>query len=93
MMQLLSPDMQDLGDKLLVIVNNDTQAKEGRDSKCCQACEKKGQPFMPARERVKLVRSLACVDAAIESIDKAWSSALGQMVLLPQSHGVMIESG
>eukprot|EP00435_Cladocopium_sp_Y103_P010979 s4390_g2.t2 len=25
---------------------------------------------MPARERVKLVRSLACVDAAIESIDK-----------------------
>merc|ERR1711963_252285 len=31
---------------------------------------KKGQPFMPARERVKLVRSLACVDAAIESVDE-----------------------
>ncbi|CAE8627011.1 unnamed protein product [Polarella glacialis] len=29
-----------------------------------------GQPFMPARERVKLVRSLACVDAAIESVDE-----------------------
>lgn len=67
--------MQDLGDKLLVIVNNDTQANDREDSKCCQACEKKGQPFMPARERVKLVRSLACVDAAIESIDKAWKSA------------------
>ena len=26
--------------------------------------------FRPARERVKLVRSLACVDAAIESIDQ-----------------------
>eukprot|EP00439_Symbiodinium_sp_Y106_P025128 s3726_g3.t1 len=50
---------RDLGDKLIVIVNNDTQAKD-----------KKGQPFMPARERVKLVRSLACVDAAIEAIDQ-----------------------
>ncbi|CAK9017099.1 unnamed protein product [Durusdinium trenchii] len=50
---------RDLGDKLLVIVNNDIQA-----------ADKKGQPFMPARERVKLVRSLACVDAAIEAIDK-----------------------
>eukprot|EP00930_Biecheleria_cincta_P080107 TRINITY_DN68193_c0_g1_i1.p1 TRINITY_DN68193_c0_g1~~TRINITY_DN68193_c0_g1_i1.p1 ORF type:complete len:148 (-),score=22.48 TRINITY_DN68193_c0_g1_i1:74-517(-) len=49
---------RDLGDKLIVIVNNDVQASN-----------KKGQPFMPARERVKLVRSLACVDAAIESVD------------------------
>mmetsp|Transcript_100478 Transcript_100478/g.178474 ORF Transcript_100478/g.178474 Transcript_100478/m.178474 type:complete len:145 (-) Transcript_100478:81-515(-) len=50
---------KDLGDKLIVIVNNDQQA-----------ARKKGQPFMPARERVKLVRSLACVDAAIESVDE-----------------------
>mmetsp|Transcript_52110 Transcript_52110/g.166940 ORF Transcript_52110/g.166940 Transcript_52110/m.166940 type:complete len:147 (+) Transcript_52110:102-542(+) len=50
---------KDLGDKLIVVVNNDTQA-----------ALKKGQPFMPARERVKLVRSLACVDAAIESVDQ-----------------------
>mmetsp|Transcript_26536 Transcript_26536/g.76385 ORF Transcript_26536/g.76385 Transcript_26536/m.76385 type:complete len:143 (-) Transcript_26536:517-945(-) len=49
---------KDLGDKLIVIVNNDKQA-----------AHKKGQAFMPARERVKLVRSLACVDAAIESVD------------------------
>merc|ERR1712039_625659 len=41
------------------IVNNDQQAKM-----------KKGQAFMPARERVRLVRSLACVDAAVESIDQ-----------------------
>mmetsp|Transcript_54129 Transcript_54129/g.87482 ORF Transcript_54129/g.87482 Transcript_54129/m.87482 type:complete len:148 (-) Transcript_54129:157-600(-) len=50
---------KDLGHKLIVIVNNDIQA-----------ALKKGQPFMPARERVKLVRSLACVDAAIESVDE-----------------------
>mmetsp|Transcript_8320 Transcript_8320/g.21098 ORF Transcript_8320/g.21098 Transcript_8320/m.21098 type:complete len:145 (-) Transcript_8320:260-694(-) len=49
---------KDLGDTLIVIVNNDRQA-----------ALKKGHPFMPARERVKLVRSLACVDAAIESVD------------------------
>merc|ERR1712083_1230517 len=30
---------------------------------------KKGKPFMKAAERVKLVRSLECVDAALESMD------------------------
>lgn len=48
-----------LGTTLVVIVNNDEQARQ-----------KKGQPFMPARERVKLVRSLECVDVAIEACDK-----------------------
>jgi cytidyltransferase-like protein len=48
-----------LGTTLVVIVNNDEQARQ-----------KKGQPFMPARERVKLVRSLGCVDVAIEACDK-----------------------
>merc|ERR1712232_98437 len=52
-------ESKDLGDKLIVIVNNDRQA-----------AMKKGRAFMPARERVKLVRSLACVDAALESIDE-----------------------
>lgn len=47
-----------LGDKLVVIVNNDNQAKL-----------KKGKPFMPCKERVKIVNSLKCVDYAIESID------------------------
>mmetsp|Transcript_105197 Transcript_105197/g.263491 ORF Transcript_105197/g.263491 Transcript_105197/m.263491 type:complete len:158 (-) Transcript_105197:39-512(-) len=50
---------KDLGDKLIVIVNNDQQA-----------ALKKGKSFMPARERVRLVRSLACVDAAVESVDQ-----------------------
>jgi len=49
---------KDLGDTLIVIVNNDRQATL-----------KKGKPFMKAAERVKLVRSLECVDAAIESLD------------------------
>jgi len=50
---------KDLGDRLIVIVNNDRQASL-----------KKGKSFMPAAERVKLVRSLACVDAAIEAMDE-----------------------
>jgi D-beta-D-heptose 7-phosphate kinase/D-beta-D-heptose 1-phosphate adenosyltransferase len=47
-----------LGDTLIVIVNNDKQALQA-----------KGRSFMPARERVKLLRSFWCVDAAVESID------------------------
>lgn len=48
-----------LGDKLYVIVNNDEQATL-----------KKGRPFMPAVERVRLIRALKCVDAAIIACDK-----------------------
>jgi len=48
-----------LGDKLYVIVNNDNQASM-----------KKGKPFMECKDRLKIVRSLACVDAAIEACDK-----------------------
>ena len=47
------------GDILIVIVNNDKQATM-----------KKGRPFMPCAERVKLVRSLACVDVALEAADE-----------------------
>ena len=47
-----------LGETLVVIVNNDEQAKQ-----------KKGKSFMPAHERVKIVRSLQCVDVAIEACD------------------------
>lgn len=48
-----------LGDRLVVIVNNDAQARL-----------KKGAPFMPCAERVKLVQALKCVDLAIPSIDQ-----------------------
>nr|QBK86635.1 MAG: cytidylyltransferase-like protein [Marseillevirus LCMAC102] len=49
---------KELGDKLIVIVNNDRQAQL-----------KKNFVFMPAKQRVKLVRELECVDVAVESID------------------------
>ena len=48
-----------LGNKLIVIVNNDKQAKL-----------KKGKAFMPCSERVKVVRELTNVDIAIESCDE-----------------------
>jgi cytidyltransferase-like protein len=49
---------KDLGSKLIVIVNNDRQS-----------LLKKGSSFMPEEERLKIVRSLECVDAAILSVD------------------------
>ena len=49
---------KDLGDTLIVIVNSDKQA-----------CMKKGQPFMNASERIRLVRALECVDAAVIAVD------------------------
>ncbi len=47
-----------LGDKLIVIVNNDKQSML-----------KKGSSFMPEDERLKIVRSLKIVDMAVLSID------------------------
>jgi D-beta-D-heptose 7-phosphate kinase/D-beta-D-heptose 1-phosphate adenosyltransferase len=48
-----------LGDKLIVIVNNDEQA-----------ILKKGKSFMPLAERMKIVQALRCVDEVFASIDK-----------------------
>lgn len=48
-----------LGTKLIVIVNNDDQAKL-----------KKGFSFMPAKERLAIISSLKMVDKAILCIDK-----------------------
>ena len=47
-----------IGDKLMVIVNNDHQA-----------ILKKGKEFMPFAERVKIIKELKCVDIVVESID------------------------
>lgn len=47
-----------LGDKLLVIVNNDEQA-----------ILKKGRPFMPVDERIELIKEFKCVDIVTKSID------------------------
>jgi len=45
-------------DKLMVIVNNDDQAKL-----------KKGTHFMPVDERIKIIQELRCVDYVVKSID------------------------
>ena len=47
-----------LGDQLIVIVNNDTQA-----------CLKKGSSFMPEDQRLQIIRALRVVDCAILSVD------------------------
>ena len=48
-----------LGDKLIVIVNSDLQAKL-----------KKGRSFMSENDRMKIVSALKCVDEVFLSIDK-----------------------
>lgn len=48
-----------LGDKLVVIVNNDQQS-----------LLKKGMTFMKENERLAIIRSLKCVDYAVLSIDE-----------------------
>jgi D-beta-D-heptose 7-phosphate kinase/D-beta-D-heptose 1-phosphate adenosyltransferase len=50
---------KDLGTKLFVIINNDKQS-----------FLKKGSSFMPEAERLKIIRSINCVDAAIISTDE-----------------------
>ncbi|CAJ1400722.1 unnamed protein product [Effrenium voratum] len=65
---------RDLGTSLIVIVNNDIQAARRRAS---------AGPHIPARERVKLVRSLQCVDAALEAIDDGESVAETLRLLHP----------
>jgi len=48
-----------LGDKLVIILNNDSQ--------CIM---KKGKPFMPQEERTKIIKSLKLVDEVFVSVDK-----------------------
>ena len=48
-----------LGDKLIVIVNSDLQAKL-----------KKGKSFMKQEDRIKIIAALKCVDEVFLSIDK-----------------------
>ena len=49
---------KEIGDTLMVIVNNDEQAKL-----------KKGKSFMPVDERIKIIKELKCVDIVVKSID------------------------
>ena len=50
---------KELGDRLIVIINSDLQAKL-----------KKGKSFMNENDRLKIVLALKCVDHAFLSIDK-----------------------
>lgn len=47
-----------LGDRLIVIVNNDSQQRQ-----------KGSVPFMPLADRLELIRGFSCVDMAVESVD------------------------
>lgn len=61
-----------LGDKLIVIVNNDLQTKL-----------KKGYSFMPEQDRLKLVASLKYVDEIFLSIDNDGSVCKSLEALKP----------
>ena len=61
-----------LGDKLIVILNNDKQA-----------ILYKGFIFMPLKERVKILKSLKCVDEIFVSIDKDESVCKSLNVIRP----------
>ena len=50
---------KELGDRLIVIVNSDLQAKL-----------KKGESFMKEEDRMRIVSALKCVDEVFLSIDK-----------------------
>ncbi len=61
-----------LGDKLIVIINNDFQAKL-----------KKGKSFMNEEDRMKIIASLKCVDQVFLSIDKDKSQCESLKFLKP----------
>ena len=61
-----------LGDKLIVIVNNDLQATL-----------KKGKSFMSEKDRLKIVSALKCVDEVFLSIDKDKSQCESLRYLKP----------
>ena len=62
-----------LGDELVVIVNSDVQARI-----------KKGRSFMREEDRLKIVKSLKCVDKALISIDN--NSSVCESLRLVKPH-------
>lgn len=69
---------RDAGTNLVVIVNNDGQAARRLGGQA--GFQSHG---MPARDRVRLIRSLTCVDAAVECIDEDDSVCETLMLLHP----------
>ena len=64
----------ELGDELVVIVNNDYQATL-----------KKGKSFMPENDRVAIVQALRCVDKAFLSVDSDKSVCKSLRLLKPNT--------
>ena len=64
-----------IGDKLVVIVNNDEQA-----------ILKKGKAFMPADERVKIIQELQCVDYVVKSVDLDRTVCKTLATMVPRPH-------
>jgi glycerol-3-phosphate cytidylyltransferase-like family protein len=67
---------------LWVIVNSDSQA-----------ARKKGKSFMPAAERVKMVRALRCVDAAMEAPDEDDSVVQAIEAIQPDIFAIGLDEG
>ncbi|GBG30752.1 Ethanolamine-phosphate cytidylyltransferase [Hondaea fermentalgiana] len=67
---------------LWVIVNSDSQA-----------ADKKGKAFMPAAERVKMVRALRCVDAAMEAPDADSTVVKGIEAISPDVFAIGLDEG
>mmetsp|Transcript_9905 Transcript_9905/g.25054 ORF Transcript_9905/g.25054 Transcript_9905/m.25054 type:complete len:152 (+) Transcript_9905:511-966(+) len=67
---------------LWVIVNSDKQA-----------AMKKGNAFMPAAERVKMVRALRCVDAAMEAPDEDSSVVRAIESIHPDIFAIGLDEG
>ena len=65
-----------LGDKLIVILDNDEQCKI-----------KKGKPFMPQSERKIILKSLKFVDEVFDSIDKDKSVCNSIRAIAEKFHG------
>ena len=64
-----------LGDRLIVIVNNDDQANL-----------KKSRPFMKCKERIEIIKELRCVDSVVESVDKDRTVCKTLETLNPKPH-------
>lgn len=70
---------KEAGGTLIVVVNNDKQAA----FRLKGSAGVPGGLVMPARDRVRTVRSLACVDAAVEAVDEDESVCMTLRLLHP----------
>jgi cytidyltransferase-like protein len=67
---------------LWVIINSDAQA-----------ASKKGKEFMPAKERLKLVRSLGCVDACVIAPDEDHTVCQAIEAIHPDIFAIGLDEG